>query len=302
MRINQSMTIGNLLKEAIKYLKVKNVEDPSYEAGLLLSYVLERDLSYIYAHPDEVPDHQLIGKYRAYIERRGRHEPFAYITGECGFLDLTFFVDRNVLIPREETEILAQSALWALGKSPAYFDPKIPRLPKKESYRVLDVGTGSGCLAVSIARHCGSAFVDALDISGDAIAIACRNAERHSVANRIEFIKADFLNVSINTRKYDLVVSNPPYIPENDIPHLSDSVKNYEPYTALAAGKDGLIFYRALALRAPSLLMDHGMIIVECGFDQGKKVREIFSEKGMETVVLKDLAGIDRIVAAKGAS
>lgn len=293
------MTIGDLLKEASEHLKDNNVEDPSFEAGLLLSYVTGRDLSFIYAHPDEVPDSSLIEKYRACVERRGRHEPFAYITGECGFLDLTLYVDRNVLIPREETELLAQSALWTLGKSPAYFKPNLPRLPVKENYRILDVGTGSGCLAVSIARHCEPAFVDALDISNDAIAIARKNAEKYGVENRIDFINADFLNSFVNSAKYDLIVSNPPYIPEGDIPFLSESVRDYEPYAALAAGKDGLVFYRALAQRASSLLLDHGMIIVECGFDQGQKVREIFSEKGMETVVLKDLAGIDRVVAAK---
>lgn len=293
------MTIGNLLKEAIKYLKDNNVEDPSFEAGLLLSHIIGKDQSYIYAHPDYVLNDQSVEKYRSYIKRRGRHEPFSYIIGECGFWDLTFFVDRHVLIPREETELLAQSALWALGKSPAYFNRSIPRLPEKEAYRVLDVGTGSGCLAVSIAKYCDLAFVDALDISGDAIAVARKNSGRYNVENRINFIIADFLNNFHNTEKYDLVVSNPPYIPENDIPFLADSVKKYEPHIALAAGKDGLVFYHALADRSSSLLFDHGMIIVECGFDQGQKVKEIFSERDMETVILKDLAGIERIVAAR---
>lgn len=292
------MTIGNLLKEAIKYLKENNVEDPSMEAGLLLSYAMDRDRSYIYAHSDEELDDRTVEKCRSYIERRGRHEPFAYITGECGFLDLTFFVDRHVLIPREETELLAQSALWALGKSPVYFNQNMPRLPDKDVYRVLDLGTGSGCLAVSIAKYCDSAFVDALDISADAIDIARRNAARHNVENRMNFIVADFPDNFQNTGKYDLVVSNPPYIPENEIELLSDSVKKYEPHIALAAGNDGLGFYRALAERALSLLYDHGLIIVECGFDQGRKVREIFSKRNMETVILKDLAGIERIVAA----
>lgn len=286
------------MKEAIKHLKENNVEDPSAEAGLLLSYAMGRDRSYIYAHSDEELDDRLVGKCRSFIERRALHEPFAYITGECGFLDLTLFVDRNVLIPREETELLVQSALWALGKSPAFFNQNMPRLPEKDVYRVLDLGTGSGCLAVSIAKYCDSALVDALDISADAIAIARRNAVRHNVENRMNFIVAGFPDDFQNAGKYDLVVSNPPYIPEKEIELLSDSVKKYEPHIALAAGKDGLVFYRALADRSSSLLYDHGMVIVECGFDQGQKVSEIFSERNLETVILKDLAGIERIVAA----
>lgn len=293
------MTIGNLLKEAINYLKSKNIEDPSLEAGLLLCRLLDKDQSYIYAHSDEMLDNQLVEVYRSYIERRGRQEPFAYIVGECGFLDLILFVNHHVLIPREETEILAQGALWSLGKSPAYFNHSIPRLPYKSTYHVLDVGTGSGCLAVSLAKGCDNVFVDAIDISGEALAIARKNAERYKVENQINFINADFLSNFEYAEKYDLILSNPPYIPEEDITTLSESVKNYEPHTALTPGKDGLIFYRVLADKASSLLFDHGMIIVECGYDQGIKVSEIFSEKGMETVILKDLAGIDRIIVAR---
>lgn len=293
------MTIGNILKEAAKFLKENQVEDPSYEAGLLLSFVIGKDIAFIYAHPEEELGCNLVDRFFALLERRGRHEPFAYITGECGFLDLIFYVNQHVLIPREETELLAQSALWALGGSPPHFIWNIPRLPEKESYRVLDVGTGSGCLAVSIAKHCRKAHVDAVDISADAIEIARKNAEKYHVEDRIDFIAADFLSDFKSSEKYDLIVSNPPYIPEDDIRSLPDSVKEYEPVTALAAGRDGLVFYSALAEKAGSLLSEHGMIIVECGFDQGQKVRSIFSETGRETYILKDLAGIERIVIAK---
>lgn len=293
------MILGDLLKEAIQFLKKNNVEDPSYEAGLLLSYVLGRDLGYVYAHPEVEIVSSDAGKFMNLIERRSQHEPFAYITGECGFLDLTLHVNRHVLIPREETELLAQSALWALGKDPAYYDRKIPRLPQKEVYRVLDVGTGSGCIAVSLTKHCDSVNVDAVDVSGEAIAVARSNAEKYGVENRINFIVSDFLKDFVSTEKYDLIVSNPPYIPEKDIQSLPDSVKKYEPISALAADMDGLIFYHALADKARSLLYEHGMIIVECGFDQGQKVSSIFSEKGMAVFILKDLAGIDRIIVAE---
>ncbi len=296
------MTIGDLLKKATGYLKEKNVEDPSLEAGLLLCRLLDKDQSYIYAHTDQTLNNELIDIYKSNIERRGRHEPFAYITGECGFLDSIFYVNPHVLIPREETELLAQGALWALGKTPAYFNPPIPRLPYKDVYHVLDVGTGSGCIAVSLAKGCDSVLVDALDLSIGALDIARKNAVRHNVKNRIRFINSDFLTDFAADRKYDLIVSNPPYIPERDIPFLPESVREYEPHTALVAGVDGLMFYRALADKASSLLFEKGMIIVECGFDQGHKVSEIFSDKNMDTVILKDLAGIDRIVSAIGVS
>ncbi|MGI6086135.1 MAG: peptide chain release factor N(5)-glutamine methyltransferase [Acetivibrionales bacterium] len=294
------MTVKSLLKKAIEYLAQRNLEDPSKDAGLLLSWLLGRDISYIYTHQDMILDEEQEKAYLSILERRGRHEPFAYITGECGFLDYTFHTSSDVLIPRDDTELLALSALFALGQSNPFFDQDMFRLKEKDKYRVLDIGTGSGCLAVSIAKSMPSVFVDAVDISGNALKIAQRNARRYNLEKQISFIKADFLDKSITLPgNYDLIVSNPPYIPVKDIPLLMDSVKNYEPHIALEAGEDGLVFYRALADRASSLLSGSGIILVECGYDQGFKVRDIFSEKNMKTLLLKDLSGINRVVSAQ---
>ena len=293
------MTLGDLLKKASKYLAERNVEDPSLEAGLLLSWLIKKDISYIYANPEIVLDDENEKKYFSIVERRGRHEPYAYITGECGFLDYTFYVDPNVLIPRGDTELLAQSALFALGQNPEFFTQEMFRLKNKSSYRVLDIGTGSGCLAVSIAKGLDSVFVDAVDISENAMNIALKNAKRYGVEDRITFINADFLDKSIAlSGNYDLIVSNPPYIPLNEMPYLMESVRNYEPAVALAAGSDGLIFYREIAKRAPALLSNSGIILVECGYNQGQKVSKIFSDGGFSTLLLKDLASIIRVVAA----
>jgi len=293
------MTIRDLLRKASKYLAERNVEDPSLEAGLLLSWLIKKDIGYIYANPEIILDDENEKKYLSIVERRGRHEPYAYITGECGFLDYTFYVDPNVLIPRGDTELLAQSALFALGQDPEFFAQEMFRLENKNTYRVLDIGTGSGCLAVSIAKGHASVFVDAVDISEKALNIALKNAMRYGVENRITFINADFLdNNIVLSGNYDLIVSNPPYIPLNEMPYLMESVRNYEPAVALAAGSDGLIFYREIAERASSLLSKPGIILVECGYNQGQKVREIFSDKGFSTLILKDLAGINRVVAA----
>ncbi|NLX63921.1 MAG: peptide chain release factor N(5)-glutamine methyltransferase [Clostridiaceae bacterium] len=293
------MRLGDLLKKASKYLSERNVEDPSLEAGLLLSWLIKKDISYIYANPDIILDEENEKKYFSLVERRGRHEPYAYITGECGFLDYTFYVDPNVLIPRSDTELLAQGALYALGQDPKYFDQEMFRLKNKSTYRVLDIGTGSGCLAVSIAKGHDSVLVDAVDISENALNVAQKNAKRYGVENRITFIHADFLDKSIVLPgNYDLIVSNPPYIPLNEMPCLMESVRNYEPAVALAAGSDGLIFYREIAERTSSLLSKSGILLVECGYNQGQKVSEIFSDRGFSTLLLKDLSGINRVVAA----
>ena len=214
-------------------------------------------------------------------------------------MDYTFIVDQSVLIPRGDTELLAQSALFALGHNPVFFNHNMFRLKKKDSFRVLDIGTGSGCLAVSIAKGHKSVFVDAVDISEEALNIAQKNAKRYEVEDRISFINADFLDKSLNfSATYDLIVSNPPYIPLKEIPFLMKSVKDYEPHLALAAGEDGLIFYREIANRASSLLAGSGIILVECGYNQGHEISNLFSDKGFETLLLKDLSGISRVVAA----
>ncbi|NLB79899.1 MAG: peptide chain release factor N(5)-glutamine methyltransferase [Clostridiaceae bacterium] len=293
------MTLENLLKKASEHLSEKTIEDPSLEAGLLLSWFLKKDIGYIYANPDIVLDGEQKKLYLSLIERRGRHEPFAYITGECGFLDYIFYVNPHVLIPRDDTELLAQGALFALGQNPPYFNQSMFRLKEKTAFRVLDVGTGSGCLAVSIAKSSPSVFVDAVDVSGEALNIARKNSKRYNVEDQISFMQADFLDKNLTlSGNYDLIISNPPYIPLKDISFLMNSVRDYEPHLALVAGEDGLIFYRELAKRASSLLSEFGIILVECGYDQGDKVSEMFSEISMKTLMLKDLSGINRVVVA----
>lgn len=295
------MTLQDILKKSSEYLKQRNVEDPSREAGLLLSWVLGKSISFLYAHQDMVIDDEQAKQFFSAVERRGNHEPFAYITGECEFMSLTFGVNPHVLIPRADTEILAEAGLAALGKNPLLLQNQVMfKLPVKESYRALDVGTGSGCIAVSITKNVSNLKTDAVDISKDALKTAEQNAVRHQVDNRMNFIHADFLSGKTSfSEKYDLILSNPPYIPSKDIPGLMASVRDYEPHTALVGGDDGLVFYRALASKADELLSEKGIIAVECGFDQALQVQDLFLEKSMETLLLKDLSGINRVVVAR---
>lgn len=298
------MTVQRILKDAGNYLKQRNIEDPSREAGLLLSWYLKKDLGYLYGHMDMDIEEDKVSGFMSLVERRGRHEPYGYITGQCEFMSLAFEVNPAVLIPRADTEILAEAALAALGKSDFNASAsQIPILPEKESYRGLDIGTGSGCLAISIAKYMPSIMMDAVDISDEALYTARKNAIRHGVESRVNFIKEDILSDSFIARsmkngKYDIIVSNPPYIPVDDIPDLMASVKDYEPYGALAGGKDGLMFYRAIAKHSGKLLADEGILAVECGFDQTEKISDIFAREKLTSVFLKDLSGINRVIVA----
>ena len=298
------MTIQQILRDAGSYLKERNIEDPSREAGLLLSWYLKKDLGYLYGHMDMELDENTISGFMSLIERRGRHEPYGYITGQCEFMSLTFEVNPAVLIPRADTEILAEAVLFALGKfTLSASEAQIPSLPKKKIYRGLDMGTGSGCLAISIAKYMPSIIMDAVDISEEALNTARRNAIKHKVINRVNFFRDDILSDSFISRytegnKYDIIVSNPPYIPDGDIPTLMPSVKDYEPYNALAGGEDGLIFYRAIAKLSEKLLADDGILAVECGFDQAEIIRDIFAREKLKSVFLKDFSGINRVIVA----
>lgn len=294
------MTVSRLLNEAVQRLKQAQIEDPALEAGLLLSWALGKPRAYIYAHPDTELHPGEARRIMELVERRSRGEPFQYITGECEFMSLTFKVNPGVLIPRSDTELLAEAALFSLGCHAPFVVPALFRVAGQGIRRVLDVGTGSGCLAVAIARYAQDVRVDALDISEEALETARKNAELNGVSGSIRFIRADFLtDTGFAEEPYDLIVSNPPYISREDKTGLMASVEKFEPELALFADDGGLRFYKRLAKMSPRLLAGQGVILVECGFNQSQSVSDIFRERGMETMVLKDLAGIGRVVAAR---
>ncbi|HOQ75565.1 MAG TPA: peptide chain release factor N(5)-glutamine methyltransferase [Thermoclostridium sp.] len=294
------MKISRLLNEATMMLKQAQIEDPAFEAGLILSWAVNKPRAFIYAHPEMELDPPEIRRFMELVERRSRGEPFQYITGECEFMSLRFKVNPGVLVPRSDTELLAEAALFSLGCDQPFIDPSLYRVSNQGIRRVLDIGTGSGCLAVSVARYAPYVTVDALDISEEALETARQNAELNSVSGAIRFIRADFLNDSGFTGcKYDLIISNPPYIPRDDKTGLMPAVEKYEPSQALFADDGGLIFYKRLARLSPEILAENGVILVECGFNQSAGVRDIFQGHGMETMSLKDLSGTERVIAAR---
>ncbi|AGC67138.1 release factor glutamine methyltransferase PrmC [Thermoclostridium stercorarium subsp. stercorarium DSM 8532] len=276
------MNIKEALETAGKILKSRNIQTPVREAGVLLAHVIKKDLSYIYAHSEEKLSDELVREFFDVVGKRGSGMPFQYISNRQEFMSLDFYVDQNCLIPRPDTEILVEAALKVIKK---YQSP----------VRILDIGTGSGAIAVSIAYYDKNTVINAIDISENALEIAAANAAKHGVEGRINFINADIRHFTAK-KPYAVVVSNPPYIPSGEIENLMPEVAHFEPLIALDGGEDGMDFYRVIASKLESLLTSDGTVLTEVGIGQDSFVMELFEEKGMNVEVLKDLAGINRVV------
>ncbi len=268
------------IKDAIeKYTpQLNNTDCPIREARLLVGLVTGFDMAGVIANSDLSINPLSISKLEKYVERRASGEPFAYISGEKEFLGRSFYVNEHVLIPRPDTEILVN---FAVGKETS----------------VIDLCTGSGCIAVSLARLMPWAEITAVDVSKKALEVAKRNAERHG--KEITFIQKDLLKRRISFgKKFALAVSNPPYIPPSVIDTLETDVKDFEPRLALDGGEDGLIFYRKIANDARFFLEEGGRLCLEIGCDQAKAVTAILEERFENIKVIKDYAGFDRVVIA----
>ncbi|MEE3392208.1 MAG: peptide chain release factor N(5)-glutamine methyltransferase [Lachnospiraceae bacterium] len=281
------MTWRELLNEGKTSLKAAGISDHDTDAFLLLSYVSGYDRGRYMLHEREhVPDDRA-DAFRVCIEKRESHIPLQHITGVQNFYGYDFLVTPDVLIPRQETEELAELAIsFALNISGVC--------------NILDLCTGSGCIAVTVKkeldkRHICS-YAAASDISDKALFIAGKNAEKNKA--RITFIKSDmFENID---GRFDIIISNPPYIPTDDIYGLDPEVKDCDPWEALDGGQDGLLYYRIIAEEAKAHLNDHGLILLEIGYDQGSRVAEIFSNKGFPDIsIRKDISGNDRFAVIK---
>lgn len=277
-------TIGRILKWTEQYFKQKNIESPRLDAEVLLSHILGRERIYLYVHFDEPLEPTELARYREAIKQRVQRVPVAYIIGEKEFMGLTFRVTADTLVPRPDTEILVQAAverLRAHGEAP----------------RFADIGTGSGAICLSVLHFLPKAQADTVDISPAARAVAEENAAALEVADRVTFHTGDLL-APLAGQCYDAILSNPPYIPDGDIAALAPEVRLKEPHTALAGGKDGLDFYRRLTADAPALLKDGGFLAVEVGIHQAAPVAALAAPSFSRTEILKDYAGIERVVIA----
>lgn len=277
------MNISQILLEAGSLLGDSGIPDTRREASSLLVHTLGREPIFLIAHPEyELTDAEE-KTFRDLLKRRAWREPFHYIVGHKEFFGLDFEVSSDVLIPRPETEILVEEAI------------KVLRERDKPSF--CEIGVGSGCISVSILHNVENATSVSVDISEKALAIARRNALTHAVADRLTLHPSHVFDGV--TGKFDLIVSNPPYIPNVDIPNLQPEVRDYEPHPALAGGRDGLDIIRPIVLESPEHLTRGGVLLVEIGFGHSDRVRELFGLSIWRLPeFLPDLQGIPRIVKA----
>lgn len=279
------MKIGEIIREAARELERAGVPEARREAGSLLSFVFGKDRTFLISHAEDVVDENSLVQLREYVERRAEGEPLQYITGVQDFYGREFRVTPDVLIPRPETELLVEAAIQIVGDNRA--DPFI-----------CDVGTGSGCIAVTLLCEIANARALAVDKSPAALEIARFNAQNHSVADRTLFVVSDCFN-SLNTRDYefDLIVSNPPYVAESALAGLQREVRDHEPLVALSPGGDGLSVIRRLIDEGPAFTKPNGHMLMEIGFDQGERVESLINGSAWTLrEVRPDLQGIPRIV------
>lgn len=271
-----------LVKEGRIYLESRGVDSPLLDAELFMAEAIGISRMELLLEPMREVEESERERYSAMLKKRGDNIPAQYILGRCEFMSLDFCVNENVLIPRPDTEILVETVL--------------EKAAQNGINSIMDIGTGSGCIAVSLAKY-GINNVKAVDISRDALKIAAENAALNGVDGKIEFSFADALAPDFKVTGVDAAVSNPPYIKTEVIPTLMDEVKRYEPMGALDGGKDGLVFYRAITKAANRDLKTGGYIFYEIGYDQGKEVSDILKMAGFNDInIVKDLSGLDRVV------
>lgn len=280
-------TIGRLLDWTTGFLQSKGVESPRLEAELLLAHALGCQRIILYTrHGEEQPEAERT-RFRELVLRRVKGYPVAHLLGRKEFFSLEFEVSADVLVPRPETELVVMECL-TLAKPLA-------------TPRVLDVGTGSGCLAVAIAKRHAGAQVTATDVSPQALAVARRNAEKHKVGDRVRFVEGD-LFAAVSGETFDFIVSNPPYIRTGDVATLAPEVRDHEPRLALDGGADGFAVIERLLTEAGTYLTPGGTLLIEIGHDQDAGVRERCGRLGWTVdKVLADGAGHPRVVRARRA-
>ncbi|HEY0171138.1 MAG TPA: peptide chain release factor N(5)-glutamine methyltransferase [Pyrinomonadaceae bacterium] len=286
----EELTIAEALREAATALRVAGLSEPRREAGSLLSHATGRDSAFLITHADEALTPAERATFRDAVARRASGEPFQYIAGRQEFYGLEFEVTPDVLIPRPETELLVETALELLKGADAPL--------------VCDVGTGSGCIAVTLLRERADARGFALDISDGALRVAGRNAERHGVGGRLRLLVSDCFDAlgagGHEGVRFDLVASNPPYVAEVDLEGLQREVREHEPRVALTPGGDGLSVIRRLVAESPRFLKPGGVLLLEIGFNQHERVAALIDPAVWALLdVHKDLQGIPRTVALR---
>ncbi|MFQ9516158.1 MAG: peptide chain release factor N(5)-glutamine methyltransferase [Eubacterium sp.] len=274
--------IKDIIDQGISILKEAQVLDAENDSWLLAEHVFGITRATFYMNPKSVIDEHQAKRFLALIKKRSDKIPLQYITGVQEFMGFPFKVNENVLIPRQDTELLVEKAVEYIHM-------------QRKTVKVLDMCTGSGCIAISVDKLCPMAEVTGADISYKALALARENSDKNNA--EVNFIQSDlFKNIE---EKFDVIISNPPYIKTGEIDTLMEEVKDYEPIIALDGDNDGLKFYRLISKKLNFYLNDKGKIMFEIGYDQGDAVPEILNRYGLKDIkVHKDLSGHDRVVIA----
>jgi release factor glutamine methyltransferase len=277
------VTVLEAIQRSTDFLAKRGIESPRLQAELLLAHRLAMPRMKLYLNFERALTTEEANDYRELIKRRGQREPLQHITGSVSFCGFEIIVNKNALVPRPETEILAESGWTFLSPLPAG--------------TTLDVGTGTGCIAIALAAKCPNAKVFAADISSEALSLAKENAEKNKV--RIDFLQGDGFAAVPKGMQFDLIISNPPYIASAEIETLEPEVRDFDPRPALDGGADGLDFYRMFATQAKSFLKPGGRIMLEFGDGQAPAIREIFeNEKWIVEAVKDDYSQRARILIA----
>lgn len=285
--MSEHFSIARAIVEAAQILRQAGVPEARREAAALIEHLIGRDRTFLITHAETALALSDVRRLRALVERRAAGEPLQYITGRQDFYSLNFEVTPDVLIPRPETELLVETALELLID--------------REHPLICDVGTGSGCIPISILHERPDTQAVGLDLSLPALAVAARNALRHHVRERLSLVASDCLAaIDAESARFSLLVSNPPYIAEDALLELQREVRDHEPRVALTPGGDGLGIIRRLLKDAPPFLERGGYLLLEIGFDQHEAVRELIDSRVWELLAIhKDLQGIPRVVALK---
>jgi release factor glutamine methyltransferase len=318
MQMERTLDIRTALKRGIAELRDAEVPSYTLAAELLLLHVLGRDRAWLYAHPEETVSHLDAHRYVSLIARRAEGDPTQYLTGKQEFWGLEFEVTPDVLIPRPETEHVIEVALDRLAVRERRGGRK--QALTGEGLEIIDVGTGSGCIAVALAKELPAARFFATDISAAALAVAGRNAARHAVSERILFVECNLLTCATTSgattpiareprapdgklsSQFDLIVSNPPYVGRNEKNSLMREVRDHEPEVALYGGEEGYEIYADLIAQAAHHLKSSGLLVLELGHNSLPAVQPLLESPNWTNVgVTRDFAGVDRVIAAERA-
>jgi release factor glutamine methyltransferase len=281
--VDSAMNVGRALDWGTRMLAAGGLTTPRLDAEVLLGFITGRDRTWLLTWIDRKVEADHLHQYHEAIMRRARREPVAYITGRREFYDMMLAVTPDVLIPRAETELLVSGAIEWLGRH------------RRGQGRVLDVGTGSGAIALALAANVRGLEVVATDISEAALAVARQNAARHGIAN-VEFRRGDLFSALSTDERFDLILSNPPYVAESEFASLEPNVRDYEPRLALVAPRHGLAVIERLCSGSPQHLRPHGCLGIEIGAGQAASVRSLLDLAGFAEVrIQQDFAGLDRV-------